>query len=206
MSIIEQLHTGQSEVSVGMPLRLTLEEYERMVDTGAFDALKHRHVQLLRGELRSMSPKGTSHHRLTRFLNQWSVLISVAHEFQISCQDPIRIPSQISEPEPDISWHKPLKELPHHPEPQDIFLLIEVAVSTVHEDLGEMADLYAQAGIQDYWVVDEPARIVHIFRKPAATGYIDHQRVAVGGDVRPLLYPEVVLNTAELFAQLDSAS
>jgi Uma2 family endonuclease len=112
----------------------------------------------------------------------------------------------MSEPEPDISWHTPLRVLRRHPEPQDIFLLMEVGVSTVNEDLGEMADLNAQAGIRDYWVVDEPARVVHIFRRPAATGYLDHQRVASGGEVRPLLYPEVVLKTAELFAELDPAS
>jgi Uma2 family endonuclease len=185
---------------VGMkPLYLTLEQYEGMVDAGAFDALSS-HVELIRGELCAMSPQGGPHHHILLYLSYWSFDNTDRNICQVSGQCPIRIPFLATEPEPDLTWHKPIDRTQPHPEPQDVFLLIEIAVSSVDFDLDEKALIYAQAGIRDYWVVDVPDQLVHVFRQPTASGYLEHQEVPVGREVHPLSFPDVVLHTAELFA------
>jgi hypothetical protein len=41
--------------------KFSLEEYERMVASGAFEGLKRRRLELIRGEIREMNPIGPDH-------------------------------------------------------------------------------------------------------------------------------------------------
>jgi Uma2 family endonuclease len=61
-----------------------------------------------------------------------------------------------------------------------------------------MADLYARAGVQEYWVVDIPSRTLHLFREPSASGYQQHERLRQG-EARPLAFSRVVLPVSKLF-------
>ena len=69
-------------------------------------------------------------------------------------QDPVRLPD--SEPEPDISLVRPPKEryLTRHPQPADIFLVVEVADSSLDDDRNIMRPLYAESGIQEFWIAN----------------------------------------------------
>lgn len=49
-------------------LSLTAEEYDQMVQRGAFDHL-NRKIELIRGELREMNPAGPLHDDLITYLN-----------------------------------------------------------------------------------------------------------------------------------------
>lgn len=53
-----------------------------------------------------------------------------------------------------------------HPKPQDIFLLIEVAKTSLSKDLDLKASIYASDGIQEYWVLDISAKVAIVFRDP----------------------------------------
>ena len=48
-------------------LRLTSDEFDRMVNRGAFVDL-HRKIELIRGELREMNPAGPVHDELIAYL------------------------------------------------------------------------------------------------------------------------------------------
>ncbi len=60
----------------------------------------------------------------------------------------------------------------HNPTPDDVVLLVEVAVSSAENDLGEKALLYAQAGIADYWVVLPERGQIVVHRTPSPDGYL----------------------------------
>ena len=78
------------------------------------------------------------------------------------------------EPVPDIAilYDAAAAEDPaRHPAPEDVALLVEVAVSSEKSDQGEKALLYAQAGIADYWVVLPEAEEVVVHRDPTEDGY-----------------------------------
>lgn len=74
--------------------------------------------------------------------------------------------SATSEPVPDIVVLKPqaheYKRV--RPTPDDVYLIIEVGNSTPERDTEIKRRLYAQAGIQEYWVFDLVAPALRVFR------------------------------------------
>ena len=53
-----------------------------------------------------------------------------------------------------------------YPGPGDIGLLIEVAVTSLHDDLTTALEQYARASIPAYWVVDVPGRHILVHTEP----------------------------------------
>jgi len=53
-----------------------------------------------------------------------------------------------------------------YPEAGDIGLLIEVAVTSLRDDLATALELYARAGIPAYWVVDVPGHRILVHTEP----------------------------------------
>lgn len=69
-------------------------------------------------------------------------------------QEPIRL-NDYSEPEPDVAVVQvnPLDYADHHPTPEEVYLVIEVADRSLSKDRETKARIYAQAGIADYWIL-----------------------------------------------------
>ena len=116
----------------------------------------------------------------------------------VRSQSPITLSSH-SEPPPDIAVVviDELEYSDRHPGPNEIFLLIEVADSTLVRDLREKAIAYALAQIQDYWVVDVRGRIVHVLGYPAS-GIYQQKHVLGEGDVLSLLVPDIDVSMNQL--------
>lgn len=51
-----------------------------------------------------------------------------------------------------------------HPEPSDVYLLIEIANSTPERDTKVKRLLYAQAGIPEYWVFEVGKQVLKVYR------------------------------------------
>lgn len=179
-------------------LRLSLDEYHAMIARGAFSHLRGRHIELIHGELREMAPQGPWHSETLTLLDEWTTA-TVGRAVRKRLQMPLSIGVLDSEPEPDLVWAKPKSYSTQHPSPDDVLLLVEVSYSTLDADLGENAELYAQAGIADYWVVDLVNRTIHVFRQPSLAGYAVHERVPESGSVRPLCFPHVELAARDVF-------
>jgi len=183
-------------MSVG--LRITFDEYTKMVEDGAFDALRDKRIELIHGELREMTPPGPTHCEAVSRLNDWSTEPPVKKIATARVQDPISVPEQDSSPEPDVAWVKKRSYGDRHPLPAEVLLLIEVADSSLDGDCGEKAELYAAAGIRDYWVVDLPNRVVHVFREPKNGVYSQHTTAGMGDEICPLANPQYPLVISRL--------
>ena len=93
-----------------------------------------------------------------------------------------------------------------HPTPEDIFLLIEIADSTVRRDLlcssasyrTRKAKIYASAGIPEYWIVDIHRRQVIVLRQPQAETYQSEQILAANGQITPVVFLDVVIDLQNL--------
>ncbi|MEX1224147.1 MAG: Uma2 family endonuclease [Pirellulales bacterium] len=177
----------------------SLAQYELMVESGVFSVPDPQRVELIRGEIREMSPQGLRHAAAVNWLNQWSFESSTRDATIVQCQSRTRLPELESEPEPDVAWLTRKKYLDQPPCPDDIQLMIEVADSSLANDLGEKARLYAEAGIRDYWVVDLVADCLHVFREPRPSGYVSHSVHRGDEAIRPLA-GAAALVPGELFA------
>ncbi|MFZ0547001.1 MAG: Uma2 family endonuclease, partial [Candidatus Promineifilaceae bacterium] len=152
----------------------TVEEYYRMAETGILTA--DDRVELIKGEIVTMSPVGPKHasivNRLTSLLNR-----QLAERAILSIQNPIHL-SQYSEPEPDLAILQERADFYEdaHPEPEDVLLVIEISDSSLAYDSAVKANLYAQAGIIELWIIDLNAQHITTYRKPTAEGYMTIER------------------------------
>ena len=86
-----------------------------------------------------------------------------------------------------------------HPAPDNIFLLIEIADTTLETDRKRKATAYAKAGITDYWILDVNTRQVYVFREPGEANY-RQETVFNEDDVLSMLaFPEIEVQISQLF-------
>src|SRR5207244_4247908 len=99
--------------------------------------------------------------------------------WSIRSQNPITL--RDSEPEPDLAivrgtWRSYKDK---HPEPDNIGMIIEVADSSLPRDTGSKKEIYARSGIDIYWVVNLPDRVIEVFSDPNGSSrravYRQHQ-------------------------------
>lgn len=167
----------------------TVSDYYRMLDAGIL--AEDDQLELLNGQITLMSPQRLPHTTATKRAYDYlkPLLLGKA---DVRSQSPITLNSY-SEPEPDIAVVAidNFEYSDRHPSPNEIFLLIEVADSTLGRDLGEKVSAYAQANIQDYWVVNVRERIVHIFRDPLGDTYQQKQILKENDECSLLVFPDI---------------
>jgi Uma2 family endonuclease len=178
---------------------ISLSQYEVMVEAGAFGGKQPQRIELIRGEIRQMNPIGTRHAYTVDLLNDWSNDIVPKDRVLIRCQATWRIPALDSSPEPDLMWLVRKDYSRQHPEPADVFLLIEVSEDSLRYDLGEKARLYADAGIQEYWVVDIERQAIHVHRQPQAGVYAEITVKQGAEPAVPIKFERIALTASQLF-------
>jgi Uma2 family endonuclease len=76
--------------------------------------------------------------------------------------------------------------------------VIEVAQSTIKYDLAFKAELYAQHGVRDYWVVDVNADTIIVHRGLAGGVYRDVTHYSARDTLTALVLPGIALSLADL--------
>jgi Uma2 family endonuclease len=174
--------------------KLSLTEYERIVASGVFDWPSQRHIELIRGELREMNPIGPDHAEVVDRLNEWSMRYVMESTVRVRVQNPLAFANVDSEPQPDIVWVRKKSYSSGHPAAADVLLVIEVAESSLDRDRTEKADLYAEVGIQEYWIVNLVDRTIEVYRDPASGHYRTVRTFAANEMAQPLALPEAGLS------------
>lgn len=123
----------------------------------------------------------------------------------ISVQQPLALRTvPDSEPQPDVACIAgPLRGTAAHP--TTAALVVEVADSTLFYDITTKAELYATAGVPDYWVVDINGRQLHVFRDPVelpqglgAFAYRDRTVLNDADTISPHAMPSATIRVADL--------
>jgi len=65
-----------------------------------------------------------------------------------------------------------------------------------------MADIYAEAAVAEYWIVNEVDRCIELYQQPVAGHYQSIMRVDESGVLESAALPGLRLNIGELFAGL----
>ena len=140
---------------------LSRDEYYRLAESGIFAG---KRVELIHGEIRTMSPIGWSHtvakNRLAERLRSLFSGIAWVNE-----QSPLHLNN--SAPEPDLAVI-PGQMNDYSDHPDRAWLVVEVADHSLEFDTTIKAALYAAAAIPEYWMVDLRHRQVLVHRQPQA--------------------------------------
>jgi len=174
--------------------KFSVKDYHRLVATGVFC---DRQIELLEGNLIELSPENPDHanrnHKLYKYL-----LARLDGLADVRSAHPITLES--SEPQPDIV----LARLPYtlydqrHPQPQDIYLIIEISLSTLDYDLNEKKQTYAKSGIEEYWIADLKHRRLIVFRNPIESDYL-YRTELPSGPLFSSAFPDVQLEIDRFF-------
>ncbi len=122
---------------------------------------------------------------------EWDRRAKKSVKLRVQCS--VTLPTAKSVPEPDVVWAVRREYRSHKPGPKEILLLIEVADTTLAYDTGEKAEIYAEAGIRDYWVVNIPNNVVEIRRNPGPKGYRSVVKYSGRKKISPLCCEKALL-------------
>lgn len=180
----------------------TAKEYQKLGEMGFFHP--EERVELISGNIIRMSAKGTAHTSATR---RTATLLRALLEnlAAVYTQDPIALDDN-SQPEPDIAVVRidPLDYATHHPTPSEVYLIIEVADSSLAYDREIKAKIYARSGIADYWVLNVNDRQLHVFREPADDGYQSEVILGENASISPLQFPAFNIAIGEMLPPIIS--
>jgi len=173
----------------------TRDECRRLVEMGLLPAGK---FELIHGDI---IPKMTQHERHIYVCKQvQKALEAIFGVDYVRLANPIAI-GKHEEPEPDAAaMLRPSVDYLRMgtPLPAEVRLTVEVSDSTLQWDLNTKKEQYGSAGISEYWVVDIPNRLLHVFREPVADGYATETILTPEDEVRPLAAPDAAVRVADL--------
>ncbi len=178
----------------------TVEDYHHIMANGLL--AEDDHVELIEGIVSHISPKGIAHIVVGRWIAE-QLREKLPDNVYMLTQDPITLREQHSEPEPDITIAKGaiFDYLNHHPYPEDIWLVIEVADTSLNVDKKIKMPIYAQAGIGEYWVVDIRAKEITVFCQPIQDSYEQVQVLRGKDKISPQAFPKISFRVEDLFLE-----
>lgn len=169
---------------------MSIEEYHRAGAAGIIS----ENVELLRGIVVTKMAKSPLHEFVV--LSLMKILLAVLPKgFEIRLGAPLTLGD--SELEPDISIVKgePSDWVKEHP--RTAHLVVEVAISSEAIDLHK-ADIYAEAGIREYWVVRPEQRVIDVYRQPTREGYLSKATVHDTDKLRSESLPSAEFTVANI--------
>jgi len=186
------------------PRRWTVEEYYRAAELGIFRPGEK--LELIKGEvIQKMSPQEKPHAASIQ-----RVARAMRNAFGDACdvrpQLPMTLPDA-TEPEPDVLVADRREDdyLDHHPMPAEVRLIVEISDTTLRYDQVKKAAVYAEAGLEDYWILNLKTRCLEVRREPAALpgapfGF-GYKRLTIHTQeeqVSPLAAPAAVIRVVDL--------
>ena len=178
------------------PARFTDAEFERMVARGAFAGLGR--IELRRGALHRMSPQFAPH-ALAKMRLVFALSTALARAglpLQVVSEATVKFASGF-EPMPDVFlWEGGVGRGPFAG--AEVRLVIEVADTTLADDLGEKREDYAKAGLAEYWVADLAGARFHCFAGPGPEGFAQSWSAPFAEAVGSATLPGLLLPAATL--------
>ncbi len=160
--------------------RVTLEQYEAMVDSGIFTGRDR--VHLINGFLVAKMTQNDPHATADELCGE-ALSRVIPPGWHVRGGKPIRIPSpgRDSKPEPDrsVARGRVRDYSRRSPGPADIALVVEVSDSSPSDDRNQ-AEIYGRAGIPFYWIINLVDGQVEAHSHPGSSGYQSQEVLAPG--------------------------
>ncbi len=186
-----------SVVAVPERMRISADRYEKMIETGVLT--KYDRIELIEGDMIHVAPIGPPHSAAVARLTRLFVMAAV-DEAIVSPGGSVRL-GDYSMPQPDLMLLKPRADYysGKRPVPSDVLLVVEVSDSSLAFDQGVKRALYARHGVAEYWVVDVPAKRVHVYTEPGPEGYATRLECGLTDAASPRGLPAIQLVVGTIF-------
>ncbi len=155
---------------------VSVDLYHRLGEAGELS----KNVELLRGIIVRKMSKSPLHEVVCQKL-MLLLMARVPAGFQVRREGPLTL--RDSEPEPDLSVIRGDPDDWAAAHPTTAQLVVEVAVTSGAVDEGK-ADIYAEAGVPEFWLVRPASGTVDVYRNPTSAGYLSKHTVSADGLVR----------------------
>lgn len=177
-------------------VKLRVEDYLALDEAGAFAA--YGKTELLDGEIVYMNAQHRAHARIKSRLFRLIAdgLERIDTRFEALVEGSVAMPPH-NVPEPDIA-------VTGEPDGDGLIplaslaLVIEVADSTLRNDLGRKRRIYARAAVPEYWVVDLRAAAIHQMWGPTGDDYAERRAVMFGETITAAAIDGLVVETGRL--------
>jgi Uma2 family endonuclease len=167
--------------------------YRQLLEMDRAGILGDKRVELIDGELIAMSPPNPPHAIATTELDN-SLTLALADRAKVSVQNPIRLSPDMEDrnlPLPDLAVIE-RKTYRDHPQPEDVFVLIEVADTSLADDRGRKLSLYAEHGIFEYWIVNLIDKQIEVYTEPKGEEYLTRHTYGLTERFAPARFPDLV--------------
>ena len=157
--------------------------------------------ELINGEIIHRMTIGSRHASVVKRLNRF--LISLfGDKFIVGVQDPIHI-DEHNDPEPDISLLKPRDDFyeSEHPTPRDVLLVMEVSDSTLEYDQEIKKNLYAKAGIAEFWLINLIDNTIERYSEPANGRYFQMSIFDYGNTTQSTVIENLQVEVSEIIRE-----
>ena len=181
---------GEQNAVLAGKRHFTVGESLAMLEAGVLH--EDDRVELIDGVLICMPPIGDYHDNTADWLAELSFRY-FGDRARVRVQGSIRL-NNMSAPQPDIAIlrRRVLGDMrPYFP--QDIFLIIEIADSSLRYDSGPKLARYAAAGIPEVWIAGLRAREVTAHADPVGSEYTTVRTYRSGESISPVAFPDVSL-------------
>lgn len=178
------------------PFRFSREQYYKHGELGFFDG---KRVERLRGQIIDVATISWPHVVCMEKIEA-ALAAPFAAVAWVSHRNPL--PTEDSDPQPDLMI-VPGRMRDYTDHPRSALLVVEVADTTFALDATMKANIYATAGVLDYWVVDLLDRELVVFREPTplsdgGSGYRTRLTFGPTDRVSPLALPTASIAVADL--------
>lgn len=154
-----------------------------------------RRTELIRGIVIEKMSKSPLHASIAKLLYD-NLNATVPDGFSVRQDQPLTL--RDSEPEPDVAIVRGTVRDYRTSHPATAVLVIEIAISSVSLDYEKVA-LYAEAGVEEYWIVLPVERKVEVYRRPLNSTYLDHTVVEGDSSLECANLSGLRVDLAELF-------
>src|SRR5262245_10161946 len=154
-------------VSINDIWRMRVDQYHAMIHTGILT--EDDPVELLEGWLVVKMPQNPPHRVAVRLTSEALEAI-VPAKWYVDTQAPITTADSELEPDIVVVRGEPRHYLDHHPTPEDLALVVEVADTSLQRDQAYKRRLYAAARIPVYWILNLPESRCEAYIDPSGPG------------------------------------
>lgn len=170
---------------------VSVEDYHRLTQAG----IVSERTELLRGVIVDKMGKSPLHSWLVRLFFDW-LSAEIGPGWHARKEEPLTFAD--SEPEPDVAVVAGSPDDYRAAHPATARVVIEVAVSTEQIDRAK-AELYAEAGVEEYWLVLPERQTVEAYRAPSPDGYLQRQVYGRDETISPSGFPHASLELSRVF-------